>query len=547
MLVREAIGRFLGEQAIPVVFGVVGSGNFHVVNALTAAGARFVAARHEGGAVCMADGYARMSGEVGVLSVHQGPGFTNAMTGLAEAAKSATPLLVLAPEATDERSNFFVDQAAMAAAVGAVPIRVRSPRSALADVARAYATARNLGRTVVLGIPIDVQDDELPDGPAPVVPAAAKPPVAHLSDAAQLAEMLLHARRPVFVAGRGARSPRAAAAIRELADQTGALLATSAVARGLFRGNPWDLDVSGGFASPLAAELIHAADVIVGFGCALNMWTMRHGNLIGPEATVVQIDSDAARLGRSRPVHLGLWGGVQETASQVAGIIDILRKGRPASQPGYRDQALAARIAAERRWERVPYDDLSTSTLIDPRTLSIELNRLLPAERVVSIDSGNFMGWPSMYLDVPDENGFCFTQAFQSIGLGLATGIGAAIARPDRLPVVGTGDGGFMMGISELDTAVRLKLPLVVIVYNDSAYGAEVHHFTDGAPLDNVTFPDTDIAAIARGHGCAGVTVRTVGDLDAVKGWLAERGGPLAIDAKIVPMASWWLQEAFGH
>ncbi|OHV40693.1 MULTISPECIES: thiamine pyrophosphate-binding protein [Pseudofrankia] len=547
MLVREAIGRFLGEQGVRVAFGVVGSGNFHVTGALVAAGARFVAARHEGGAVCMADGYARMSGEVGVLSVHQGPGFTNAMTGLAEAAKSATPLLVLAPEAADERSNFFVDQAAMATAVGAVPIRVRSPRTALADVARAYATARNLGETVVLGIPIDVQDEELSDGPTPVVPVAAKPPVARTGDAAQLAEILLDARRPVFIAGRGARSPGAAAAIRRLADETGALLATSAVARGLFHDSPWDLDVSGGFASPLAAELIGAADVLVGFGCALNMWTTRHGKLIDPEATVVQVDSDPARLGRSRPVHLGLWGGVQETANQVAGIIDILRKGRSPSQPGYRAPALAKRIAAEHRWDQVPFDDLSTGTLIDPRTLSIELNRLLPEERVVSIDSGNFMGWPSMYLDVPDENGFCFTQAFQSIGLGLATGIGAAIAQPDRLPVVGTGDGGFMMGISELDTAVRLKLSLVVIVYNDSAYGAEVHHFTDGAPLDNVTFPDTDIAAIARGHGCAGVTVRSIGDLDAVKGWLADPSVPLVIDAKIVPMASWWLQEAFGH
>ncbi len=100
------------------------------------------------------------------------------------------------------------------------------------------------------------------------------------------------------------------------------------------------------------------------------------------------------------------------------------------------------------------------------------------------------MGYPSMYLSVPDEWGFCFTQAFQSIGLGLATAIGAALAQPDRLPVAALGDGGALMGVAELDTVVRLGLPMVVVVYNDDAYGAEVHHFgPHGHRLDTVEFP----------------------------------------------------------
>ena len=176
------------------------------------------------------------------------------------------------------------------------------------------------------------------------------------------------------------------------------------------------------------------------------------------------------------------------------------------------------------------------------------------------------MGYPSTYLKVPDEFGFCFTQAFQSIGLGLYTAIGAALARPDRLPVLGAGDGGFLMGISELETAVRLELPLVCIIYNDAGYGAEVHHFgagaesqggpavdPDGGPavdLGTVTFPDTDIAAIARGFGADAVTVRSVGDLAAVRTWLqGTPNRPLVIDAKIASDGgAWWLAEAFkGH
>ena len=138
----------------------------------------------------------------------------------------------------------------------------------------------------------------------------------------------------------------------------------------------------------------------------------------------------------------------------------------------------------------MPYEDLGDAERIDPRTLSIALDDLLPAERTVVVDSGNFMGYPSMFLAVPDRAGFCFTQAFQSIGLGLASAIGAAVARPDRLTVAALGDGGFLMSVAELVTAVRLGLPLLVVVYNDAAYGAEVHHFgPHGHPLDTVTVP----------------------------------------------------------
>ncbi|MFD1523925.1 thiamine pyrophosphate-binding protein, partial [Pseudonocardia yunnanensis] len=131
MIVAELVGRALTELGVGHAFGVVGSGNFHVTNALRAGGLPFVAARHEGGAATMADAYARTSGRVGVLSVHQGCGLTNAMTGIAEAAKSRTPMLVLAADTGGAavRSNFRIDQDALVEAVGAVAERVHSPES----------------------------------------------------------------------------------------------------------------------------------------------------------------------------------------------------------------------------------------------------------------------------------------------------------------------------------------------------------------------------------------------------------------------------------
>jgi thiamine pyrophosphate-dependent acetolactate synthase large subunit-like protein len=325
-------------------------------------------------------------------------------------------------------------------------------------------------------------------------------------------------------------------------------VATSAVANGLFENDAFSLGISGGFSSPMAAEAIHGADLIVGWGCALNMWTMRHGELISQDARVIQVDVEDQALGANRPIDLGVLGDAGETATAV---LDALRTAGPA-RVGYRTPELAARIAASARWRDVEVDDISTATTIDPRILSREIDALLPGERVVSIDSGNFMGYPSAYFRVPDENAFCFTQAFQSIGLGLSTAIGAALAQPARLPVLGTGDGGFLMGISELETAVRLAIPLVVIVYNDHAYGAEVHHFgeTPGTDLDTVVFPDTDIAAIAIGYGATGVTVRTTADLALIRDWLdGPRATPLVVDAKIAnDGGAWWLAEAFrGH
>jgi thiamine pyrophosphate-dependent acetolactate synthase large subunit-like protein len=550
MKVAEAVGTALARLGVRRVFGVVGSGNFHLTNALVAAGAPYVAARHEGGAATMADAYARVSGELAAVSLHQGCGLTNALTGITEAAKSRTPLLILSAEATAAASNFFIDQPALAGAVGAISIRIDSAEDCLDQALAAVVIAVHERRTVLVNLPLDVQATPVPEAVVerlrtlvvPPPPAAVEPDPA---DIATLTDLLATAQRPVLLAGRGARGARAE--MLALAEATGALLATSAVAKGLFTGSPWSLDVSGGFASPLAARLIADADLLVAFGCALNMWTTRHGSLIGAQTRLVQVDHEPAAIGLHRPVQHGIVGDSARTAAAVTAALE------PGPRAGYRSAALATRIAAENHWQSVPYDDWGTEgedPRIDPRTLTIGLDELLPAERLVAVDSGNFMGYPSMFLAVPDADGFCFTQSFQSIGLGLATAIGAALARPDRLTLAALGDGGALMAAAELDTVRRLGLPMVVVVYNDNAYGAEVHHFTAGEPQDTVTFPETDLAAIATGYGFDAVTVRDPGDLSGVATWLAgPRSKPLLVDAKVAsPGGSWWLEEAFrGH
>jgi thiamine pyrophosphate-dependent acetolactate synthase large subunit-like protein len=239
--VSEAMGRVLVDNGVGAFFGLAGSGNFAVLNALHEAGAAFYSSRHETGAVMMADGYARASGKPGVASVHQGPGFTNALTGLAEAAKARTPLLLLAADipAGTLWSNFKVDQGSLAATLGAIPECVRTPATAAEDTARALRRAQTERRPVVLSIPIDLVEKDCPGDQTdvPLWPPL-DAPIPSKASVASVVDLLSSSRRPAIIAGRGAALANARGPLEALGDRVGALLATSAMGHGLFAGNP---------------------------------------------------------------------------------------------------------------------------------------------------------------------------------------------------------------------------------------------------------------------------------------------------------------------
>jgi acetolactate synthase I/II/III large subunit len=469
------------------------------------------------------------------------------MTGLSEAAKSRTPVLVLAGEtpAAALTSNFRIDQHDLVESVGAIADRVHGPRTAADDAQRAYQRALTERRPVVLMLPIDIQPQaaaatEPTQPPLPPLPRT-EPDGGAIKAAAGLIQA---AQRPAIIAGRGAVLAEAAPAIEAVGELTGAILATSAPANGLFHGLPYAIGISGGFASPFAAELLPQADLVLVFGASVNHWTTKHGALINPSAKVIQIDVEARAIGRNRPADLAILGDAAATARALA----LELEARSHASTGFRTAELASQIAA-RRWRDEPYEDASTDEWIDPRTLSIRLNDALPAERAVAVDSGHFLGYPSMYLDVPDARAWVFPNGFQAVGLGLGNAIGAAIARPDRTTVAAIGDGGAFMALAELETAARLHLGnLLVVIYDDAAYGAEVHHFAPmGHDVSLVRFPDADLAAMAEAAGAKAATIRSPDDLAVIDEWLeGQFGHPLVLDAKVNPtICAEWLEEAF--
>jgi thiamine pyrophosphate-dependent acetolactate synthase large subunit-like protein len=496
----------------------------------------------------MADAYAKSTGELTLVSVHSGPGLTNAMTGIAESAKSRTPLLVLAGDVPNGavKSNFHIDQAELVHSVGAVSERIHTARSAREDTLRAVKRALHDRQTVVLSLPTDVQDADLAtnSGPLELPPAFGR---LHPDPEAvgRLVDAMARAERVLILGGRGAVISDAEQVLVTLADRTGALLATTVCGHGLFANSPWSLGICGGFSSPIADELIGESDLIVGFGASFTQWTTKRGKLIAPGAAVAQIDVNAANLGHQMPIQHAVNGDARVTAEAL--LAELARRDMSRPRPGRRNDIVRERIRSGDN-HHSQHRDESTARFIDPRTLSKAVDGILPTDRVVASDSGHFCGWVPRYLRVPSARASCLSHSFQSVGLGLASAIGLAVANPGKLAVLGVGDGGFLMSISDLETALRLKLRLCILVYNDSSYAAEVHYFRrQGYSIDIVQFPDTDFTAVARGFGARAATVRTLSDLDPVRAWVDEGApGVFVIDAKINPdLEADWHAEHF--
>ena len=539
--VAEAVGATFYELGLDTAFGVLGSGNFVATEAFVAAGGSFHAARHEGGATSMADGFARVTGRPALVSVHQGPGLTNAITAIGEAAKARVPMVVFSGDTAPGalRSNFRIDQHGLVESVGAATERLHGAGSATADAARAIARARDERRPVVLMAPVDLQEEAFAGAPAPTPSPAPRPATASPAAIAELADLLLGARRPLVIAGRGAVVSDAGEPLAELGERAGAMLATTAMAKGLFAGHPHHVGISGGFSSPPAAELLASADLVVAFGASLTPWTTREGSLFAAAEKLVRIDVEAD-VAVGEGVDLVVLGDAGEVAAALCA--ELAGRGRE-RRPDPEIEAAARRCA----WRLQPFDETPGAGRIDPRAFSIALEEALPAERTMVVDSGHFLGWPAMYLEPPDARSWVFVNAFQAVGLGLGAAIGAAVARPDRITVLAVGDGGLQMSLPELETASRLGLPLLIVVYDDSAYGAEVHPFgAAGRDVSLVRFPEVELAAIARGAGMAAVEVRESGDLDPVAAWAAAPEGPLLVDAKVDPgVCAEWLRLTF--
>ncbi|GAA4478195.1 thiamine pyrophosphate-binding protein [Microbacterium panaciterrae] len=504
-------------QHLDAVFGVMGNGNAYFLDAIeTQTGATFTAVRHEQGGVVAADAHFRASGRIAAATSTYGAGFTNTLTALAEAVQAHIPLvLVVGDEPTSGPRPWDVDQIALASGVGARTYTVgRTDAAATTVIAIEHALTYRV--PVVLAIPYDVaalEAGDVPAAPAPRVPA----PLEVKGEFAEgmldrIADALRTAKRPFLLAGRGAWLAGAGSALGALADATGALTASSALGRGVFPDQRFDLGVTGGFGAESAMELVRTADVAVVFGASLNQFTMRFGALFAPGTQVFQIDVAPAAT------HAHVGGFVRANARLAAEA--LLSRLHDVAGSGWRE---SVDVTAARAYDHG--DEAAPDGRLDPRSAARRIAELLPEDRVVVSDGGHFIGWANMYWPVasPDRMMMIGT-AFQAIGLGWPSVVGAARARPEATVVLTSGDGGGLMAIADLESAVRAARGHgAAVIWNDAAYGAEVNLYgLKGLAREPMLIPQVDFAAFAAAVGAEGVAVRTLADLDRLGSWAAE-------------------------
>lgn len=509
-------------QHIDHVFGVMGNGNAYFLDAIEKqTDAVFTAVRHEQGAVVAADAHFRASGRIAAATSTYGAGFTNTLTALAEAVQAHVPLvLVVGDEPTSGPRPWDVDQIAMASAVGA-----RTYTTGHADAAATTVIAIEHALTyrvpVVLAIPYDVASLEagaVAPAPMPRIPAPLAPR-GEFADGMldEIAHALRSAERPFLLAGRGAWLAGARDALGALAESTGALTASTALGRGVFPDTRYDLGVTGGFGAEGAMQLIREADVAVVFGASLNQFTMRFGELFAPGTRVFQIDVAPAAT------HAHIGGYVRADARLAAEAL-VERLSTPVSAAdGHASWRESVDVASTRAY--AAGDELAPDGRLDPRSAARRIAELLPEDRVVVSDGGHFIGWANMYWPVaaPDRMMMIGT-AFQSIGQGWPSVVGATRARPEQTIVLTSGDGGGLMAIADLESAVRAAAGRgVAVIWNDAAYGAEVNLYgLKGLAEEPMLIPEVDFAAFAAAVGAEGVVVRTLADLDRLRTWASE-------------------------
>jgi thiamine pyrophosphate-dependent acetolactate synthase large subunit-like protein len=527
----QVLARMLAGTTGPM-FGLMGDANMRIVCAARDFGMSYVGTVHETGAVTMADAYHRVSGRPGMATVTHGPALTNALTGLTEAARARSEVLLVSGRTPLEPTHpQRIDVHQIAVTSGAVYDQVYRPETLARDLSRALRRMRHERLPVLLDVPAalllaDCPGDQQIQMPSPAV-APRKP---RPDDVDGGLGVLLSSSRVIIVAGYGAVLSGAEAALAALADATGALLGTTVAAKEMFRGHSRSIGIVGSLSHELGARALAEADCIVAFGAALNSWTSMEGELFHKKR-VIHVDVDAAKIGDYTPVDEAITGDARMVAAAILELIQEAAAERTTTWAASYERLLG---------DYEPLDEAEYPAGLDGadiRRIAAGLDRLLPDNAALVTDNGRFVvgTWPYLHACGPRE--FINMNYFGSIGLGLPGAIGTCVARTGLPTVLATGDGGFVITLGELTTAVREKLPLIVTVWNDDAYGFEyfrLERYGYDAGYSSNHFPD--LAKLAAGMGIPATTVRSLDDLAAVGDIMREPlTGPVLVDIKLDP------------
>jgi acetolactate synthase-1/2/3 large subunit len=494
----EAAVKTLKAHGLSLVFGIPGVQNLEYFDAFVSEGFQVVQVSHELGASFMADAVGRITGEPGVVAVVPGPGLTNIFTGLGEALLDSAPLLALVPGV---RSNFKesfqlheIDQAGAGRALTKGYFQVERADAIADTVARAIQRARS-GEPgpVVVEVPYNVLMESTRQGP--VGPLPLEFPIPSEADLDRATQLILASKAPALHVGMGAAG--AAAEVRELAERLEVPVSTTISGRGVL---PEDHDLSVGFGfgpagTALAEKIFKGRDLVLAVGCKFS--EVGSGAYSLPMPRLIHLDANPAVLGKNFAAQIQLAGDAKPV---LQSLLDRIRPARP-----LRDSSdLRSLIRAAHEKQKQKFQKLEPwPQTVNPARLLFELRQRAERDAILVTDSGAHTFWVVFSYDAYLPKSVLSPIDYSAMGYAIPGAIGAALAAPGRRVIAAVGDGAILMTGTELATAKRLGLPLVVIVFNDRALGIikdtqeRLYRRTVAVDLGG-----TDFAHFAAAFGC---------------------------------------------
>ena len=517
----------LENEGVEFVFGIPGEETLDVSEALDRSQLiTFVPTRHEQGAAFMADAYGRLTGRPGVCLATLGPGATNLATGVGDATLDHAPLVALTGQTglagMHKETHQFIDVVDMLRPMTKWNTRIHHPRMVAEAVRKAFsvAAAEKPGATH-LELPEDVMETvtagaPLPRGPQAMVEAD---PVSLL----RAAEVIQGARRPVVLAGNGVVRQDAAPALRALCDQTGLHAVTTFMGKGVLdASDPHFLFTAGLARQDYPQGLLGQADLVVAVGYDMIEWPPSAWNPEGRQR-IVCIDTVAPEIDAHFVPEVELIGDLSRILYQLAGLLEGKEVGSVERRP------------YQRAFRRVLDAGTDDDFPVKPQRVLRDLREVLAPGDVLVSDVGVHKLWVGRFWEAREPNTVLISNGFAAMGFGLPASIAAALVHRGRNKVVCiTGDGGFLMNLQELETARRLGLPFVVLVWTDGGYGLiEMHQRRKFGRIAGTRFDNPDLVALARSFGVEGLRAEKAGDVKPLLARALRHPGPVVVDIPI--------------
>ncbi|ADB57242.1 acetolactate synthase large subunit [Archaeoglobus profundus] len=516
MRVADAIVKALEKEGVEVAFGIPGGAIMEVYDALYDSNITHILARHEQGAVHMADGYARASGRVGVAFATSGPGATNTVTGIATAYMDSSPLIVFTGQVPRAMIGNDAFQEADITGI-TMPITkhnylVTDEKEVLKIVKEAFYIA-STGRPgpVLIDLPKDVTQADIDfDYPEKIEIRGYKPKIhGHPNQIKRAVELIMKSERPIILAGGGVRISNAHPEVLELAEKIPAFVVTTLMGKGAIpEEHPLSLGFIGMHGTKYGNLAVMDADLIIAVGCRFSDRTVGKFDEFAPNAKIIHIDIDPAEIGKNVRVDVPIVGDAKHVLREIIKFIEFK------ARKEWFDYVNELRRKYPLKYEY-------REDVIKPQFVIEKVYELFP-DAIVTTEVGQNQMWAAQYFKVKYPRQFITSGGLGTMGFGFPAAIGAKVAFPDKVVIDIAGDGSFLMNIQELATAVDYGINVIVCVLNNAYLGMvrqwQELFYNKRYSATRLRYPELSFEKIAKGFGAHGITVEKPSEVeDALK------------------------------